>query len=197
MNTISEIHLPILRSHHVTPKDFVQFWERLYSGYDENFYRDNIDKPLTEERINAWFEWKNATPLSANKSETIRRYLSPQERIGHDADAGTLAAFLNRPGGAIWRIFWLHLQHPRHFPIYDQHVHRAMGFMLGWANLTIPAHNPAMVRSYLASYCPFFKRFDDSDHRQVDRALWSFGRFLKTEYGRIITALGRATVSST
>ena len=26
-------------------------------------------------------------------------------------------------GGTIWRIFWLHLQHPQHFPIYDQHGH--------------------------------------------------------------------------
>ena len=93
--------------------------------------------------------------------------------------------FLNRPGGAIWRIFWLHLQHPRHFPIYDQHVHRAMAFTLKWPDLEIPEQNPAKVRTYLAVYREFFARFKDCDHRQADRALWTFGRFLRTEYARL------------
>src|SRR5438128_2250037 len=127
------ISWPILSISEVKPKDFVRFWEQLYSSdYDENFYREYIGQPLTEDLIAKWFKWKNRTPLSAGKTQAIRRYLSPEEYIGRDADADTLAAFLNRPGGAIWRIFWLHLQHHRHFPIYDQHVHRAMAFILKW-----------------------------------------------------------------
>ena len=181
------ISWPILGISHVTPQDFVRFWEQLYSGYDEDFYRENIGQPLTEERIAAWFVWKNGTPLSVNKAKTVRRYLCPEEHISHDADAATLEAFLNRPGGAIWRIFWLHLQHHLHFPIYDQHVHRAMAFLLKWPKLKIPVHDPTKVRNYLEVYRPFFDQFDDCDHRQVDRALWSFGRVLKSEYGRVIT----------
>jgi hypothetical protein len=188
---MDEISWPILSISQVKPKDFVRFWEQLYSGYDENFYREYIGQPLTEERIATWFKWKNGKPLSAAKTQAIRRYLSPEEHIGHDADVGTLAAFLNRPGGAIWRIFWLHLQHHRHFPIYDQHVHRAMAFILKWPDTDreIPADNPTKVRNYLEVFRPFFDRFDDCDHRQVDRALWSFGRFLKTkEYRRFVTS---------
>ena len=183
------ISCPVLDISQVTPKDFVRFWEQLYSGYSEEFYRENIDLPLTEKRIADWFVWKNGTPLSANKTQTIRRFLAPEEYISHDADAVTLEAFLNRPGGAIWRIFWLHLQHPRHFPIYDRHVHRAMAFMLKWRIPEIPVRNPTKVRNYLEAYRPFFDRFDDCDRRQVDRALWRFGRFLKSEYGRIITPM--------
>lgn len=186
---MDELSCPVLGISQVTPKDFVRFWNQLYSGYDEGFYRENIGQPLTEDRIAKWFDWKNGTPLSAAKTKTIRRYFSPDEHIGHDPDAATLGEFLNRPGGAIWRIFWLHLQHPRRFPIYDQHVHRAMAFMLKWPVLEIPDHNPTKIRNYLEDYRPFFDRFDDCDHRQVDQALWSFGRFLKSGYGRIVTPL--------
>jgi hypothetical protein len=179
---------PIFGVRHVSRKGFVRFWERLYSGYDEDFYQENIGQPLTEERIARWFIWKNGTPLSAKKLKAIRRYFSPEEHIGHEAGADTLREFLNRPGGAIWRIFWLHLQHPQHFPIYDQHVHRAMAFMSKLSDLEVPAHDPAKVRTYLNDYRVFFARFGDCDHRQVDRALWSFGRFLRTEYARILVS---------
>jgi len=180
---------PIFGVHHVALLDFVRFWEQLYSGYDEKFYQENIGKPLTKERIGDWFKWKNGTPLSAKKLENILRYDLPDEQIAHDATTEQLQEFLNRDGGAIWRIFWLHLQHPRHFPIYDQHVHRAMSFLLKWADLEIPFHNPAKVHIYLTDYRSFFARFEDCDQRQVDRALWAFGKFLRTSYASIFHAL--------
>src|SRR5262249_40139220 len=99
---------PMLNVCRGSPKDFVRFWEELYSGYDEDFYQENISRPLTKERIAEWFAWKNGTSLSAKKLKTVRRNFSPEEAIERDADAGALSAFLNRPGGAIWRVFWLH-----------------------------------------------------------------------------------------
>jgi hypothetical protein len=182
---------PIFRTSEVAPADFVRFWEQLFSGFDEDFYQANVGQPLTEERITEWFEWKNGGRLSASKAQSIRRYFSPEERIEHDADVGKLTAFLNKPGGAIWRIFWLHIQHPRHFPIYDQHVHRAMAFMLKWSEFEIPSHDPTKVRTYIEVYRPFFERFNDCNHRQVDRALWSFGRFLKSEYRSVIISTSK------
>ncbi|MHB1422159.1 MAG: hypothetical protein ACYC3I_02960 [Gemmataceae bacterium] len=172
------ISYPILGVSHVAPKEFVQFWERFYFGYDENFYRENIGQPLTEKRIADWFEWKNGKPLSRNASQTIKRYSSAKERICDKADALTLAEFLNRQGGPIWRIFWLHLQHPKVFPIYDQHVHRAMAILLKWAEIELPSYNPKKVRIYLGEYHPFFKQFEGCEHRPVDRALWTFGQLL-------------------
>ena len=169
---------PVLGISHVSPNDFVRFWDQMYFGFDEGVYQDNINQPLTEERIVRWFEWKNGMRLSANKLQTVRRNFTPKELIGHDADARTLSEFLNRPGGAIWRIFWLHLQHPLYFPIFDQHVHRAMAILLKWPEIDIPNNDPTKIRTYLDSYCPFFKRFDGCEHRKIDRALWSFGEFL-------------------
>jgi hypothetical protein len=150
------LHWPILGMHRSSLKEFVSFWEKLYFGYDEKFYQKNIGQPLTKKRIAKWFKWKNGRRLSAKKANTILRYLSPEERVSHEASADTLREFLNRPGGVIWRIFWLHLQHPRHFPIYDQHVHRAMAFMLSRSDLEIAADNSAKVQTYLVDYCPFF-----------------------------------------
>jgi len=65
---------------------FIESWQRFYSGYDEKFYADNIGKELDSARINAWFEWKNGTPLSAGKLASVQRYLSPEEVIREDAD---------------------------------------------------------------------------------------------------------------
>ena len=43
----------------LTRKEFVGFRDRHYSGCDEEFHQQNIGKPLTDERIRKWFEWKN------------------------------------------------------------------------------------------------------------------------------------------
>jgi hypothetical protein len=144
---MGKISWPVLGVLHVSSQEFVRFWEQCYSGYDEDFYQRNIGQPLTEERIANWFKWKNGTPLATKKLKTIQRYSSPEERIAFNATSDALEEFLNRPGGAIWRIFWLHLQHPQQFPIYDRHAHRAMAFLLGWRSLEIPAGNPAKVRT--------------------------------------------------
>jgi hypothetical protein len=190
---MESIAWPILSVRDAAPKEFVLFWERLYSGYDEAFYQDNIHQPLTEDRIHKWFIWKNGTPLSIRKIESIRRYLDDEQRIGNDVDDTQLKAFLNKPGGAIWRIFWLHLQHPQVFPIYDQHVHRAMAYLLGLPKREIPVHNPSKVRSYVEEYRPFVRRFAECENRMVDRALWTFGRFLSSGYAPMLAIPGTSS----
>ena len=178
----------VLRPAPGTAEEFVAFWECLYSGFDEEFYEQNIGQPLTEERIIKWFQWKNGMPLSPLKAESIRPYSSSDERIAADADDATLREFLLRPGGVIWRVFWLHLQHPEKFPIYDRHVHRAMAFLLGWPNREISAGNPTKARLYLDKYRPFFRRFATMPRRRVDRALWAFSKFLASDYGAMVAS---------
>src|SRR5580704_13984540 len=67
---MESVHWPILSISAVTAKEFVEFWERLYSPNnpnDEATYERNIGQPLTDERIEKWFEWKNGTRLSERK----------------------------------------------------------------------------------------------------------------------------------
>lgn len=181
---------PVLGTVNLTRKEFVDFWERLYAGYDEEFYQDNIGRPLTDDRISKWFEWKNGKRLSASKAESILRYSAPEERISDDADDATQRSFLRRPGGAIWRIFWAHLQHPTQYPIYDQHVHRAMAFLRGCDDLEIPSGHATRVGTYLDEYRPFFLEFQAFPERRVDRALWAFGKFVKSRYGGMLEHKG-------
>ena len=183
---------PILTAAEASKAGFLQFWDSHYTGYDEAFYVQNLGKPLTPERISSWFAWKNGTPLSPLKAKSILRYSELAERIASDVDSRTLREFLSRPGGPIWRIFWLHVQHPSQFPIYDQHVHRAMAYLLGWKDLELPAQNPKkVVTFYLDNYRAFFRDFEQFPARQVDRALWAFGKFL-SNYANMVT--GRADV---
>jgi len=58
----------------------------------------------------------------------------------------------------------------------------------------IPIHGPTKVRAYLEEYRPFFDRFAGCERRQVDRALWSFGKFLTTKYGRQMLPDARSTL---
>lgn len=51
------MYLPILNAVTTSTEGFITFWDRLYSGYDEEFYQQNIGKPLTPERIREWFAW--------------------------------------------------------------------------------------------------------------------------------------------
>lgn len=54
-------------------KAFIKFWSTRYTGYDDRFYEANIGQELTEARILEWFQWKNGTPLSGQKKNSVLR----------------------------------------------------------------------------------------------------------------------------
>lgn len=163
------------------PKAFVDFWSARYTDYDDNFYHENVGHELTEDRILKLFKWKNGTTLSGPKrSSVIRNFVARRhelDQIRADEGASALLARFSK-GGAIWRIFWLHCWQPARFPIYDQHVHRAMRFIQSGEREEIPQKDPDKIRSYIGQYIPFHARFDGIPHRAVDKALWAFGKFI-------------------
>lgn len=164
-----------------TSAQFVEFWSRRYVYSNEALYDDNIGRELTERRVLDLYEWKNGTPLSARKLASVRRNFIDRLDEIPQLGAGTNAEdFLKRfaEGGAIWRIFWLHCWQPMRFPIYDQHVHRAMTMILGGVPQEIPEYDPRKIDSYIRKYCAFHATFAGIDGRSLDKALWSFGKFL-------------------
>ena len=72
--------------------------------------------------------------------------------------------------------------YPKKFPIYDQHVHRAMASLKGWKDIEIPSYNKKKIESYLINFLPFWGLFSDFKSKKVDKALWAYGRFLKLGY---------------
>lgn len=174
--------LPIWKMSLTSPEDFIAFWAQQYSYAKESLYTKNIGKNLTPIRICKLFEWKNGSELAAHKHRSIKRNyisrLSELKTLPLNTDA---EAFLRRfsAGGAIWRIFWLHCWQPTLFPIYDQHVHRAMSFIECGLRQEIPSDDASKVRSYLDRYLPFQRKFNYSDLRAKDQALWVFGKFIK------------------
>lgn len=175
------MHLIVYQPIAAAPSAFIDFWAARYTGYDEAFYQANIGKELTEVRILEWFTWKNGTPLSeAKRKSVLKNFVSRRGELDCVRPDETAADLLSRfrEGGAIWRIFWLHCWQPSRFPIYDQHVHRAMRFIQAGVLEEIPGNDPQKIRSYLDSYMLFHAQFDGMGFRLVDRALWAFGKFL-------------------
>jgi hypothetical protein len=167
----------------VVPAVFVSFWLPFYRDPRERLYVENIAKPLNREKIEALFIWKNGGRLSKLKALSIQRnYVSRlADALAISAEIPCGEALSRFPtGGAIWRIFWLHCCHPERFPIYDQHVHRAMVYMKeNRIEELDDKSDKEKIELYLTQYLVFYNRFEGIDSRSVDRAVWTFGKFIK------------------
>ncbi|HEY1660107.1 MAG TPA: hypothetical protein VGG14_17280 [Candidatus Sulfotelmatobacter sp.] len=180
---------------------FIEFWAGQYRYELEHLYETNISiKPFTDDAIGNLYEWKNGRKLSEKKKQSVEgNYIAHKEHdlvkraaefvpTGSPADTANLAKeFLSHfsKGGAIWRIFWLHCCNQR-FPIYDQHVHRAMVFIEEGRIEELDDFSDEKIELYLTKYLEFHARFP-GDQRKVDKALVTFGRFLK-EWSAIAAA---------
>jgi hypothetical protein len=175
------VHLIVYEPVEADIEAFVAFWSGRYTGYDDTFYAANVGQELTEARILQWFEWKNGTPLSGLKRDSVlKNFVARRGELATIQADETPERMLARfsDGGAIFRIFWLHCWQPERFPIYDQHVHRAMRFIEANVIEEIPAKDADKVRAYLRQYLPFHARFSGLPQRAVDKALWAFGKFI-------------------
>lgn len=173
----------VFKTERASPADFVSFWAARYDYPDYDVYKSNIGG-LTRDALMNLFVWKNGRPLSEAKKKSVERnYL---ERLDHVQRLGDIDGkrFLEAfpEGGAIWRIFWLHCCHHRRFPIFDQHVHRAMVFLQEGSQDELDQHpGRQKIDIYLNHYLPFLGQFANLDSFKVDQALWAFGRFIKPE----------------
>jgi hypothetical protein len=171
-----------LRRHIVPAKEFVERWEPLYNDPLEDLYSDHVGRPLTPESVRLLFEWKNGGKLSRFKQASVEvNYvgrLDELRTLPHDTPA---TEFLKRfdNGGAIWRIYFLHIWAPHRYPIYDQHVHRAMALIETGRSTEIPRGDGAKIAAYLDRFVPFYSTFHGLEPRRVDKALWACGKYMK------------------
>ncbi len=168
----------------VSPTDFAAYWSDLYHDPREELYLENIGKPLTPNRVRALYLWKNGGKLSKIKGQSVEQNYIQRIKEAETLPLDTPAAnFLDAfsDGGAIWRLFWLHCWQPNRYPIYDQHVHRAMTFIeQEKAEELNDCNDKEKISMYLNQFLPFSRKFKSIQPRTVDRALWAYGKFLKT-----------------
>ncbi len=158
-----------------TLDQFINHWAAKYFYPSENKYDFNIGKPLTEISRLELFEWKNGSTISKKKLDSITKNY-PLNFEGNQEQR-----YLNHKesGGAIWNIFYLHCLEPTKWPIYDQHTFRAMRYIQTGQITEIGNTNKQKYESYKNEYIPFVHSLRNMDHRKLDKALFTFGQFLK------------------
>jgi hypothetical protein len=181
------LKLEIVKYVSASETGFVEFWSKLNSYDLERLYDENIKKnPLDEDAVWALFQWKNGSEEIAKmkKQSIIKTYLPQLKKIPSLKsleDGKNYLATLG--GGPIWNIFWLHCINPELFPIFDQHTYRSMAKILDMNVKNISKKRPEIIRSYFEEYIPFTRQFIRVSQRDLDKALFAYGRLLKRGLG--------------
>lgn len=163
-----------------THAEFVNYWSPGYQYVLEDLYEQNIGKDKTEERVLSLYRWKNGKNLSQSKLLSIEENYFPYiEAARLNTKEEGIQRFNALNGGSIWDIFSLHIDNPEVFPIFDQHTFRAFHYLTQGEIQELPKGREQIRDIYFNKFIPFLAQFEGIDNRKVDKALFTFGRFLK------------------
>jgi hypothetical protein len=172
-----------------TVNQFIDCWSKYYNYSGNEIYFKHLNKCKIEaEDIRELFKWKNNMRLSIKKDISIETKIIPRLSILNDLKKEkdivfkTISdAFYNVP--AIWRIFLAHIIKPNTFPIFDQHVYRAMIYLQTNKIEELKNRDKAKLEKYEYEYLRFFNDISSkiSDYKKYDEAMWAFGKFLKQQ----------------
>lgn len=173
--------------------EFIKFWRQFYTYSNEEKYNDSIGLTnFDKQNLIALFEWKNGSRLSDRKTKSFEeKILSKLEIINtfKKSQDFKLDEFAREFKGvsAIWKSFLLHIIKPKEYPVFDQHVYRAYYYLKNSLIKELPQENIKKEKIYFEEYLAFFQQIQDGfSLKETDEALWSFGKFLKSNYGRSI-----------
>ena len=170
------------------PSNFVDFWANRYNDRNEQTYRESIKRPLTVESIRELFAWKamriNRESIKLGKHPFVETVISNLDcfrevQLNNAEDANNFLTNMLKGKGMIWKIFTLHIIYPDRYPIFDQNVYRAMHYLYTGKIKEIPRKNGDKQSSYINEYLPFYNHHESYEDRKLDKALFSFGQFLK------------------
>ncbi len=188
------MNLIIFSNKSVGVNEFVNFWSQLYNDPNENKYKSNINKIILDENaLLALFEWKNGSKLSNLKLKSFNSKILSKIQIINALKNSTnidLEKFLEefKEVSLIWKIFLLHLIKSDEYPIFDQHVYRAFYFIMNSKVKELANNDNEKEKIYFESYLPFFKQIQgEYPLKKVDESLWAFGKFLKSDYKKIVS----------
>ena len=166
-----------------SPEDFILHWKDMYDFPNMALYYNSINQErLERQHLADLFRWKNGMNLSSQKWKSwdriaLRLDVINELRLRFDQRAFEEAF---SEVSLIWKIYLLHICRPAEHPIFDQHVYRAYRYIRRQdKELTHPRE---LELFYYDSYISFFndllRRSPHCSYKDVDDALWVFGRFL-------------------
>ena len=186
------MNLPILKLDFTNnlESSFIDFWSEYYNyAKIEHFYDDTIQlSTFSADDIKMLFEWKNGMKLNGHvpKEASVNKVLSKLDIVNQLKSKFDITTFNSNFNGmsAIWKLFLLHIIRPCQYPIFDQHVYRAHFFIVNKEIKEIKESNKYKEEYYFKTYMPYYHSLTslEPDLRKIDKALWSFGKFLKTHY---------------
>ncbi len=183
-----------------TRREFVKFWAGEYPIPYDAPYAKNILGPHTEETLDALWLWKVGREglfKYQRKICLLPNFISKLEKAAGEPHSPKefLEEFPN--GGPIYRIFWQHCWYPDR-PIYDQHAHRAMTYIRDGTLDELGKRKRQVIGLYIEHYLPFYEQFaeielpfdpkvDGVRGRKADRALVTFGAYIKgSRHGAVL-----------
>ncbi len=163
---------------------FLDYWASRYryEEHDKSFYDPYIGKADLQtnfEALEALFKWKNGGAIANQK---LRSICTNYEHWIEDANLEARYLDPHQGGGPIWNIFYLHCRQPGRYPIFDQHTHRAMLYIQRRAmSDTLSGTTLAGKKHVYEAYKQYrdFVAEIGGDLRKIDRAIYTFGQFLK------------------
>jgi hypothetical protein len=170
-----------------TISQFIDCWSKYYDFSGNEIYFKHLNKNTLEASdIRELFKWKNGMRLSTLKGISFETKIMPRLDIINDLKSDKSLAFQTindsfHDVSAIWRIFLAHIINPSRFPIFDQHVYRAMIYLQTKKIEELKNSDKVKLEKYENEYLEFFNDISTeiSDYKKYDEAMWAFGRFLK------------------
>lgn len=175
-------------------KLFFESWAQCFpeSISSDSKYLNNIGKKRQNKKsIQSLFEWKNGSILSKDKQLSLSSKILPKVSLINKLKIEFNFELFQENFcnvSMIWRFFLLHIIDPKSYPIWDQHVYRAIYFINNKEIINAKNHNQKKEKYYFDVYIPYFNKYKAKgvDPRVIDMALWSFGKFLGSPFGKVV-----------
>jgi hypothetical protein len=175
---------------------FIDNWSKSFMYLNMASYTDLIYREeFSVENIEELFTWKNGMKLSGKKDTALKEKILSKHEIINQLKRNWNTNIFDKTFSdlsAIWKIFLMHIIQPNEYPIFDQHVFRAFKYISEQdKDASLPTSNGEKIKIYHKDYKPFYLNCKDimNDNftaKQLDSALWTFGKFL-SEYPNLIS----------
>ena len=190
-----QMEYPIFHFQNVSAAEFVKRWSAEYRRKEKpvvrGLYNQNMAiRPCTEESITNLLHWKNGSTFkgrfSGKKAKLVKEIVGKLEVVNQLEAQWDDQLFKEqlRPdnNGPIWKLFLLHVIQPAIFPIFDQHVYRAQIYLQTTNIVELSKTRKSRFNLFINDFMPLFnelKKETKASVKEVDEAMWAFGKFLK------------------